>query len=135
VLYSDVIEAPRITRVFKTSWFAKEVKKVHIKDMDLCEAINEVEKGQCDDLGGEVYKKRLNKNLHRSIVISKGGLNWIYQYLFAKKDRDNIDGKELEGFRKLAKGYAGLTEQQLVRLLVDKDLTEICNGDEKKIQK
>jgi len=68
-------------------------------------------------------------------VISKGGLNWIYQYLFAKKDRDNIDGKELEGFRKLAKGYAGLTEQQLVRLLVDKDLTEICNGDEKKIQK
>lgn len=62
MLYSDMIEAPRIKRVFKTSWFAKEAKKVHIKDMDLCEAISAVEKGQCDDLGGGVYKKRLNNN-------------------------------------------------------------------------
>ena len=58
-------------RVFKTAWFAKAAKKSGIKDDELCEAIGEVIKGQCDDLGGGVYKKRLNKNLHRSILLSK----------------------------------------------------------------
>jgi hypothetical protein len=68
-------------------------------------------------------------------VLAKGGLYWIYQYLFAKKDRGNIDKKELEGFRKLAKNYEALTPAQLSKLLEAKDLTEICNADEAKIQK
>ncbi len=92
-------------------------------------------KGQCEDLGGGVYKKRLDKNRQRSIVLAKGGLHWIYQYLFAKKDRDNIDDKELEGFRKLAKNYEALTPTQLLKLLEAKDLTEICHVNEAKIQK
>jgi len=68
-------------------------------------------------------------------VLAKGGLHWIYQYLFAKKDRDNIDDKELEGFRKLAKNYEALTPAQLAKLLEAENLTEICNADEAKIQK
>lgn len=59
-------------------------------------------KGQADDLGGGVFKKRLNENMHRSIIVAKGGKYWVYAYLFAKKDRDNIDDNELDGFRKLA---------------------------------
>ena len=47
--------------------------------------------GQCDDLGGGVFKKRLNKNMHRSIILAKGRRYWIYEYLFAKKDRANIE--------------------------------------------
>ncbi len=42
--------------------------------------------GQCDDLGGGVYKKRLGKNLYRSIVVAKGGNYWVYAHLFAKKN-------------------------------------------------
>lgn len=124
-----------VVRVFKTAWFAKAARKARVKDDELCEAICEVINGQCDDLGGGVYKKRLNKNMHRSIVLSKGGLHWIYEYIFAKKDRDNIEDDELDDFRKLAKIYSSLTEKQLSRLLDDKGLTEICNGDEAKIQK
>ncbi|CDG39818.1 hypothetical protein ASAP_1773 [Asaia bogorensis] len=89
-------------------------------------------KGQAVDLGGGVFKKRLNKNLHRSIILAKGGRYWIYAYLFAKKDRDNIDSDELEDFRTLAKAYAVLTGEQVERLLKDRDLTEICHGDEEK---
>jgi hypothetical protein len=126
---------PKIPRVFKTAWFAKVAKKALIKDTELCAAFAEMQKGQCEDLGGGVYKKRLDKNRHRSIVLAKGGLHWIYQYLFAKKDRDNIDEKELEGFRKLAKNYEALTPAQLSKLLEAKDLTEICNVDEAKVQK
>jgi hypothetical protein len=126
---------PEIPRVFKTAWFAKAARKALIKDIELCEAFAEMRKGQCEDLGGGVYKKRLDKNRQRSIVLAKGGLHWIYQYLFAKKDRDNIDDKELEGFRKLAKNYEALTPTQLLKLLEAKDLTEICHVNEAKIQK
>jgi hypothetical protein len=80
-------------------------------------------------LGGGIFKKRLNKNMHRSIILARGGQYWIYEYLFAKKDRANIEDSELKDFRILAKAYAGLTGEQLAQLLKDKDLTEICRDD------
>jgi hypothetical protein len=124
-----VVSKEQITRIFKTAWFAKAARKARLKDEELCEAIREVMEGQADDLGGGVFKKRLNRNMHRSIILAKGGRYWIYEYLFAKKDRANIEDDELEDFRILAKAYAMLTEQQIARLLADKDLTEICHGD------
>jgi hypothetical protein len=123
-----------ITRVFKSAWFAKAARKARISDAELCEAIHQVMDGQCADLGGGVHKKRLNRNMHRGIVLSKSGVHWIYEYLFAKKDSDNIEADELDGFRKLAKAYGGITEAQLSILLSNKDLTEICNADETKTQ-
>ena len=86
-------------------------------------------RGQVDDLGGGVFKKRLNDNLHRSIILAKGGRYWVYEYLFAKKERENIADDELAGFRALAKAYAGLTERQIEKLLQDRDLMEICHDD------
>lgn len=83
--------------------------------------------GQADDLGGGVFKKRLNKNMHRSIILAKGERHWVYEYLFAKKDRDNIDDDELRDFKLLAKAYASLNRAQIDRLVSDKDLLEICN--------
>ncbi len=50
----------------------------------------------------------------------------MYEYLFAKKDRANIDAAELKGFRQLAKAYADLTAIQVEMLLADKDWVEIC---------
>ena len=72
-------------RVFKSAGFAKATRKARITDAELCKAIGEVMKGQADDLGGGVFKKRLNENMHRSIVPARGGQHWIYEYLFAKK--------------------------------------------------
>ena len=73
-------------RVFKTKRFDKVAAKALISDDDLCQAIQEVLVGQVVDLGGGVYKKRLNKNAHRSLLLAKGGVVWVYQFLFAKKD-------------------------------------------------
>lgn len=117
-------------RTFKTRWFSRAARKARIKDDELCQAIQEVMEGRADDLGGGVFKKRLNKNMYRSIILAKGGRYWIFEYLFAKKDRANIDDDELEDFRTLAKGYSTLNAQQIARLLEDKDLTEICHGDQ-----
>jgi len=125
----------KTARVFKTALFSKRAKKALIKDDELCFAIHEVMLGQAVDLGGGVFKKRLNENMHRSIILARGGKVWVYQYLFAKKDRDNIDQDELEAFRKLAKGYEALTARQIERLIKDVDFVEICDGEKDQIQK
>ncbi len=84
-------DAEQTARTFKTAWFAKAARKALIDDAELCRAIAEVRKGQADDLGGGVFKKRMDKNRSRSIILAKGRVHWVYEYLFAKKDRDNID--------------------------------------------
>jgi hypothetical protein len=126
-----MVDDEETARAFNTAWISKAARKARIEDGELCEALQEVMKGQADDLGGGVFKKRLNKNRHRSIILAKGGRYWIYEYLFAKKDRANVEDDELEDFRILAKSYATLTEKQVSRLLEEKDLTEICHGNEK----
>ena len=122
-------------RAFKTARFAKDAKKAKVKDEELCRAIRQVMLGQADDLGGGVFKKRLNDNLHRSIILAKGGQYWVYEYLFAKKDRDNIEDDELLAFRLLAKSYAGLKGHQLGKLIANKDFVKICHDDKTEIQK
>ena len=112
-------------RVFKTAWFGKAVKKARIGDAALRAAIVEVMQGQADDLGGGVFKKRLNDNMHRSIILSKGGHHWVFVYLFAKKDRANIDPDELAGFRKLAWAYGRMTEAELASGLRQGDFQEL----------
>ena len=122
-------KAEESARTFKTAWFAKAARKAHIDDNELCEAIAEVRKGQADDLGGGVFKKRLNKNRHRSLIVAKGRRYWVYAYLFAKKDRANIDEDELRAFRKLADLYSGKTDVEIEKELKAKELVEICNDD------
>ncbi|TIO91098.1 MAG: type II toxin-antitoxin system RelE/ParE family toxin, partial [Mesorhizobium sp.] len=78
-------------RTFKPAWFAKAARKARISDVALCKAIAQVALGQAEDLGGGVFKKRLNDNRHRSIILAKSGRFWVYEYLFAKQDRANID--------------------------------------------
>jgi hypothetical protein len=110
--------------------FIKAARKAHISDEELCSAIAQVMLGQADDLGGGVFKKRLRKNQFRSIVLTKAGQFWVYEYLFAKQDRANIEDDELAEFRKLVKLYAGLTVHQVNQLLRDENWKEICNGDQ-----
>ncbi len=119
--------ADETARTFKTAWFTKAARKALIDDDALCKAMGEVRKGQADDLGGGVFKKRLDKNRRRSIIVAKGRRYWVYAYLFAKKDRANIDEDELVAFRKLADLYAGKTDIEIEAELKAKELVEICN--------
>jgi len=89
--------------------------------------------GQADDLGGGVFKKRIGRNLYRSIIVAKGGRYWVYEYLFAKNDRANIEDQELAKFRELAKAYATLTEQQVDWLMRDSLWMEICNDNQTQV--
>lgn len=121
-------------RTFKTRWFAKKVKKIGISDADLCEAIRQVRIGQAEDLGGGVFKKRLNEGDHRSIVLAKGGQFWIFQFIFPKQNKANLKPDELKDFRELAKGFEALKAGELDELLDDKELVEICHENQDQIQ-
>lgn len=123
-------DAEKSGRTFKTAWFAKAARKAHIPDEELCSAIRQVVLGQADDLGGGVFKKRLKKNQYRSIIVARAGQFWVYEFLFAKQDRANIDDDELANFRKLVKAYTGLTAHQVNQLVRDQDWIEICNDDQ-----
>ena len=127
-------QAGRSERVFKTAWFSKAARRAHIADVELCAAIRQMMLGQADNLGGGVYKKRLGKNHYRSIVVARGGWYWVYAYLFAKKDRANIDDEELVDFRALAALYASKTDADITKELRLEELREICHGDESQIQ-
>lgn len=116
------------SRVFKTAWFTRAAKKAHIGDDELYRALQQVMLGQADDLGGGVFKKRLNDNMHRSIIVAKGGRCWVYAFLFAKQDRANISPDELMAFRKLAAAYAQMSASEMNTGLRNGDLLEICDG-------
>ncbi len=115
-------------RVFKTAWFAKAAKKASIRDAELCKAIGQAMQGQADDLGSGVFKKRLNDNQHRSIILAKAGRWWVYEFVFAKKDRENISSDELAQFKLLAKSYAALSAKEVQQLIDDHYFLEICHA-------
>jgi hypothetical protein len=119
-----MISSPTL-RAFKTAWFNKAAKKAHIGDDELVEAIREVMLGQADDLGGGVFKKRLKDNRFRSLILTKHDKFWVYEFLFAKADRENIDAAELQAFRGLAKSYANLNHAQVAQLIDDNHFYEL----------
>jgi hypothetical protein len=116
-------------RAFKTAWFGKAARKAQVSDAMLCKAITQVIAGQADDLGGGVFKKRLANNQYRSIILARGREFWVYQYMFAKQDRANIDNDELKGFRQLARTYATMTRQQMDAQVIDGHWIEICRKE------
>ncbi|MBD8262054.1 type II toxin-antitoxin system RelE/ParE family toxin [Pantoea agglomerans] len=81
--------------------------------------------------GGVVYKKHLNQNRDRAIILAKGGEHWFYTFLYAKQDMANIDNRELAGFRELAKHYAALSDEKFTALIKSKELVEICHDCKK----
>jgi hypothetical protein len=50
---------------------------------------------------------------------------WVYEFLFSKADRENIDVAELQAFRGLAKGYANLNRAQVIQLIDDNHFYEL----------
>jgi hypothetical protein len=50
----------------------------------------------------------------------------VFLYGFAKSARDNIDDKELDDFKKLARHYLGFSEQQIALALDESELREVA---------
>ena len=60
------------------------------------------------------------------LILAKGRRHWVYAYIFAKKDRANIEQDELASFRTLAGLYARKTDEDFDKEVQLKELVEIC---------
>lgn len=114
-------------RTFKTCWFSRKARAHGITDKALCRAVKEVQRGLAADLGGGVFKKRLNHNRDRALVLAKNGRRWVFVFLFSKQDQTNITGAELHAFRKLALQFGALSDDLVESLLVKNEWMEICH--------
>jgi hypothetical protein len=118
-----------VPRTFKTSYFAKQAEDAGVRDGELWKAAAELQEGKGDSLGAGVWKKRLDKNRHRAIVLTRADVFWVYVYLFAKKDRENITPKELKAFKKLSGDYRSADIDLMLR---NGDLHEVCKDSQEK---
>ncbi len=64
------------------------------------------------------------------IAVRRGDLA-VFLYGFAKSERSNIDAEELEQFRRLARGYLGLTESQIGALIAENEFIEVTDDDDR----
>jgi hypothetical protein len=120
-----------VKRIFKTAEASKVAAKRGISDADVCKAVKQLIAGGKTKLPGGVYKKRINNNLDRAIVLCRDGANnWIFVGLFQKNELDNITNAELGDYQVLAKIYATLSDDGISKLLIARELMEICNEKE-----
>ena len=126
-------------RIFKTKTFSKAFSKPDLSDVDLLNAVKEMEQGLYEaDLGGDVYKKRIaigNRGKSqgaRTIVATKLGRYWFFIFGFKKKERANINNVELAHLQKVAELHLGLTADQIDQLIQDKSLIEVKHDNDKK---
>lgn len=61
-------------------------------------------------------------------MLGKVGHTWVFVFLFAKCDRDDIDACELRAFRKLAADVGRHTDSGIATLVALKELVEISDG-------
>ena len=119
-------------RVFKNTWFARFARKEGISDEELRDIVDQLEAGQVDaDLGGGVYKVRLSRSGegkaggYRVIVFFRSEERTFFVYGFAKSDRGNINEGDLRVFKKRAKEFFSLTDEQIRDWLKNRIFIEV----------
>lgn len=65
------------------------------------------------------------------MIAIKRGDRAVFLYGFAKNERSNIDADELEEFRRVARGFLGLTAQQIATLIAENELIEVTDDDDR----
>jgi hypothetical protein len=119
-------------RIFKSKPFARFADAEDIADAALCGAVKAAEAGNVDaNLGSGVIKQRIARagqgksGGFRSIILYRRGDKAFFVHGFAKKDKDNIDSKELRAFRKLAEIMLAMTDEQIKAAQKNRTFTEV----------
>jgi hypothetical protein len=92
------------------------------------------------DLGGHLIKQRVARpgggrsGGYRTVIAYRAEQRGVFLYGFAKSGRDNIDDKELNDLRKLARHYLGFSEQQIAVAPRESELQELVCDDEGEAQ-
>ena len=119
-------------RIFKTRPFTRWMRKNRMTDMQLREAVREMQDGLIDArLGGHLLKKRIalpskgKRGSARTIVATRLTGTWIFLIGFNKNEQATINPEELEALQQTAKAYLSLDCEQLQTLLQTDELSEV----------
>ena len=125
-------------RVFVTKVFNRFARKEGLDDERLCQAIGRAEVGLVDArLGGGLIKQRVARRGrgrsggYRTVVAYRTLSRSVFLYGFAKNERENIDDRELDDFKKLASLYLGYSDVQIAAALKATELTEVICDEQK----
>ena len=121
-----------MTRVFKTRYFQRWMRKTEVTDAALCKAVEEMTAGLIDaDLGGGVVKKRValpgrgKRGSTRTIVATNKGNRWFFVYGYEKSEQANISAIELEALQAIASDLLRMTVAELDHAVECGELQEI----------
>jgi hypothetical protein len=110
--------------VYKNKPFARFARKAAISDAVLFESARLANEGLVDaDPGGGVIKQRIARagqgksGGSRAVVLFSKAKRAVYVYGFEKKDRANIEQRELEAFRELAAVVLDYSENQMTKFV------------------
>ena len=128
--------------VYKGKAFVRFAQKARITDADLWRTAQLANEGLVDaDLGGGVIKQRIARagegksGGSRSIILFRQNNRAVYVYGFEKKDRANIDRRELEAFRELAQVILGYTDAEMEQRVKDGALFNVQKPEEDNAKK
>ncbi|MGZ8402652.1 MAG: type II toxin-antitoxin system RelE/ParE family toxin [Rhodoplanes sp.] len=128
-------------RIYVTKVFARFARKEGLVDERLCDAIARAERGLVDaDLGGGLIKQRVARTGrgrsggYRTVIAYRASKRSVFLFGFAKNQRENIDHKELDALRNLAKHFLGYTDEQIATAVMHRELKEVSCDDQEKEQ-
>lgn len=119
-----------------TKWFMRWARKANLSEINLLEAISNLERGlSVAELGGNLFKIRVKRagkgksSGFRTIVVYKKEEKAIFLYGFGKNEKSNIDKAELQYFKKLGSDLLALDAKQITystkkQILFDLEVTE-----------
>jgi hypothetical protein len=126
-------------KIFKYRTFHQWAKKEKISDLDLKNAVDEIERGLITaNLGSGLYKQRVARKRQgkrsgfRTILAFKKADRTFFLYVFAKNERDNISHKEELVYKKLAGYYLEISALKLEFLIENGELYEVKHNEKDK---
>ncbi len=118
--------------IYKLKTFARFARDEGIADRNLREAVERADKGLVDaDFGGNLIKQRVARQGqgksggYRVLIGYRTEAFSVFLYGFAKRDRDNLDAKELKIVRQLAETWLTASPEGVEQALRDGKLIEV----------
>jgi hypothetical protein len=123
-------------KVFVTRWFERFARKEKISAARFCEAVARAERGLIDaELGGGLIKQRIARKGegrsggYRTVIAYRTKDRAIFLYGFAKNERENVGGDDLEDLKKTAAIFLAFGKDDLAQAVAAGQLKEIvCNA-------
>lgn len=126
-------------RIFRSKSFTRFARKAGLDDGILSKAVENAERGLIDaKLGAGVIKLRVARHGEgksggfRTIILYKAHALAFFVHGFAKKDRDNIEDRELAALKLLASQMLSYDDRDIAKAIESGTLIEVTRYEKDK---